>query len=43
MINKTFGKLSVNNVVHDIQKEILENETKIKTLREVIINNSITS
>ena len=33
--NKLFGKLSVTYLITDVQKEILENEAKVKTLKEV--------
>lgn len=35
LINKTYGKLSVIQLIQEVQKEILENESKIKNLREV--------
>jgi len=35
--NKLFGKLSVTHLITEVQKDILENESKIKALRDVII------
>jgi hypothetical protein len=37
-LNKVFGKLNINQIIADIQKEIIENETKIKILREVRVH-----
>ena len=35
-VNKAlFGKLSITQLITEVQKEILENEAKIKALREV--------
>jgi hypothetical protein len=38
LLNKLFGKLSIGPLINDLQKEILDNESKIKSLREVKIN-----
>lgn len=34
-VNKVFGKLSMSSIISDYHKEIIENENKIKTLKEV--------
>lgn len=36
-LNKIFGKLSVTSLIGEIHKDIIENETKIKSLRDVFI------
>jgi hypothetical protein len=37
MLNKNFGKLSVSQLINDLQIEILENENKLKQLKEVSV------
>ena len=37
-LNKLFGKLSNTQLITEVQREILENETKIKAIREVNTN-----
>lgn len=37
MLNKVFGKLSITHLISDLQKEIIENEAKIKALRDVSV------
>lgn len=38
LLNKNFGKLSMSQLINDLQIEILESENKLKQLKEVINN-----
>lgn len=40
-LNKNYGKLCLTQLISDVQKDILENEQKIKTLREKYTNEEL--